>query len=81
MYLPLIALAWLFVAVLMAAAEATAPQGSVLGALVTLVLYGLVPVAILVYILSTPMRRRLRSLRNPAAAPPEPPADARQPPD
>ena len=63
MYLPLIALAWLFVAVLMAAAEATSPQGSVLGALVTLVLYGLVPVAILVYILSTPMRRKLRAQR------------------
>lgn len=63
MYLPLIALAWLFVALLMAAAEATAPNGSVLGALVTLVLYGLVPVAILVYILSTPMRRQLKRLR------------------
>lgn len=63
MYLPLIALAWLFVALLMAAAEATAPQGSVLGALVTFVLYGLIPVGILVYILSTPMRRQLKRLR------------------
>lgn len=63
MYLPLIAFAWLFVAVLMAAAEATAPQGTVLGALVTLALYGCLPVAILVYILSAPMRRKLRALR------------------
>lgn len=69
MYLPLIALAWLFVAVLMAAAEATAPSGSVLGALVTLVLYGLVPVAILVYILSTPMRRQLKRQREQSPPP------------
>lgn len=72
MYLPLIAFAWLFVAVLMAAAEATAPQGSVLGALVTLLLYGCIPVAVLVYILSTPMRRKLKRLQEQS-----PPRDGR----
>ncbi|MBB5203668.1 membrane protein implicated in regulation of membrane protease activity [Inhella inkyongensis] len=61
MYLVLIA--WLFVVVLMAAAEATSPQGSVLGALITLVFYGLLPCALLAYILGTPARkRRLRQL-------------------
>lgn len=59
MYLVLIA--WLYVAVLMAVAEATASNGTVLGAIVTFVLYGVLPVAILGYILGTPARKaRLR---------------------
>jgi membrane protein implicated in regulation of membrane protease activity len=56
----IVAIAWLFVAVLMAAAEATSSQGSLLGAFFTLILYGLLPVAIVVYILGTPARRRAR---------------------
>ncbi|MBI5269860.1 MAG: hypothetical protein HY856_09315 [Burkholderiales bacterium] len=56
----IVAIAWLFVAVLMAAAEATSSQGSLLGAFFTLLLYGLLPVAIVVYILGTPTRRRAR---------------------
>lgn len=56
----IVAIAWLFVAVLMAAAEATSSQGSLLGAFFTLLLYGLLPVAIVVYILGTPARRRAR---------------------
>lgn len=69
MFLHLIAIAWMFVVVLMAAAEATAPQGSVLGALVTLLLYGLLPLAILLYILGTPLRRKVRRAREEAAMP------------
>ena len=61
MYLVLIA--WLFVVVLMAAAEATSPQGSVLGALITLVFYGLLPCALLAYILGTPARKRQQQRR------------------
>lgn len=60
----LIVIAWLYVTVMMALAEAASPQGSILGALVTLLLYGLLPVAILIYILGTPERkRRLRARR------------------
>jgi hypothetical protein len=54
----LIAIGWLYVALMMSVAEATHSQGSVLGALVTFVLYGLAPVALLMYILGTPARKR-----------------------
>jgi membrane protein implicated in regulation of membrane protease activity len=63
MFLPLIAIAWLYVALMMAVAEASSPVGSLLGAIVTFALYGLGPVALLLYILGTPMRKKLRRLR------------------
>jgi Kef-type K+ transport system membrane component KefB len=56
----LILIAWIYVALMMALAEATSPQGSWLGALLTLFLYGLLPMAILGYILGSPARRRAR---------------------
>lgn len=54
----LIVIAWLYVTVMMAITEASAPNGSLLGAAITLVLYGLLPCAILAYILGTPGRKR-----------------------
>jgi hypothetical protein len=56
MYLVLIA--WLYVTLMMALAEATSPTGTVLGAVVTFVLYGLLPMGIVGYILGTPARKR-----------------------
>jgi len=56
----IIALGWIFVALLMSLVEATSPQGSLLGAAITLVLYGVLPVAVLLYVLNTPYRRRAR---------------------
>jgi len=56
----LVAIAWMFVVVLMSAAEAMSPIGSVLGALVTLVLYGVLPLSIVLYVMGTPSRRRAR---------------------
>jgi len=67
----LVVMAWLYVVVLMAVAEATSTTGSVLGALITLVLYGLLPLSIVVYILGTPGRRRkihAREMQERAAA-------------
>ena len=62
MYLVLIA--WFYVTLMMAVAEALAPNGTVLGAVVTFVLYGLLPMAIVGYILGTPARKRaLRAAR------------------
>lgn len=61
MYLVLIA--WLYVALMMAVAEATHSNGSVLGAIVTFVMYGLLPAGLLMYVLSTPARRRAKHLR------------------
>ena len=56
MYLVLIA--WLYVTLLMAVAEATSPAGSVMGAVITFTLYGLLPMGIVGYILGTPGRKR-----------------------
>jgi mannose/fructose/N-acetylgalactosamine-specific phosphotransferase system component IID len=56
----LVAIAWMYVVVLMTAAEATAPNGTMLGALMTFLLYGLLPVSILVYLMRTPARKRAR---------------------
>ena len=56
MYLVLIA--WLYVVLMMAVAEATSPMGTLLGAIMTFVLYGLLPMSIVGYILGTPSRKR-----------------------
>lgn len=56
----IVAVAWIFVVVLMSLAEATSPQGSVLGAFFTLVLYGVLPLTIVLYVMGTPARRRAR---------------------
>ena len=54
----LIVITWAYVTLMMGVAEATSPQGTLLGALVTFTLYGLLPMGILVYILGTPGRKR-----------------------
>lgn len=54
---------WLYVALMMAVAEATNTTGTVLGALVTFVLYGAGPVALVVYLMATPARKKIRKLR------------------
>lgn len=56
----LVAIAWLYVVVMMALAEALSPQGSVLGAFFTLMLYGALPVVVVLYIMGAPHRRRAR---------------------
>ena len=54
----LVAIAWMYVVLMMALAEALSPQGTVLGAIVTFVLYGCAPLALVLYLLGTPGRRR-----------------------
>ncbi len=56
----LVAIAWMYVVLMMAAAEATSSTGSLLGALVTFVFYGVLPLSIVMYLLNTPARRRAR---------------------
>ena len=63
----LIAIAWGYVVLMMAAAEATSATGSLLGAAVTLLLYGVLPLALLTYILGTPGRKRRRKAAEAAA--------------
>ncbi|MFG6449336.1 hypothetical protein ACG0Z6_13990 [Roseateles sp. BYS180W] len=45
---------------MMTIAEAMSPQGSVLGAVFTLLLYGVLPLSVLLYVLGTPQRRAAR---------------------
>ncbi len=71
----LIAIAWAYVAVMMAAAEATSPQGTLFGAFITLMLYGVLPLGLLLYILGTPGRKPRR--RASQALAPSAQADAR----
>ena len=54
----LIVIAWLYVTLLMALTEAFSTQGSVLGAIITFVFYGLLPMALVVYLMGTPLRRK-----------------------
>jgi hypothetical protein len=54
----LVIIGWLYVALMMAVAEATNSGGTVIGAAITFVLYGAVPVAIVTYIMMTPARKR-----------------------
>lgn len=76
----LIAIAWIYVALMMALAEATHAQGSVLGALMTFLLYGVGPLALVIYLLGTPQRRAARRAAEAAAAS-APVADAGLSPD
>jgi len=57
-FIHLIVIGWLYVAVMMAVAEATNTTGTVLGAIFTFLLYGLAPVVLVVYLMGTPGRRR-----------------------
>jgi hypothetical protein len=63
----LVAIAWMYVVLMMAVVEAMSAQGTVLGALVTLTLYGLLPLGIVLYLMGTPQRRKQR-LREEAQA-------------
>ena len=58
-----VAIAWIYVVLLMSVAEAASPQGSLLGALVTFVFYGVLPLSIVLYILGTPARKKMRRQR------------------
>lgn len=64
----LVAIGWMYVVLLMAIVEALSPNGGVLGAILTFVFYGVLPLSILLYILGTPARRRALRAREVAAA-------------
>jgi predicted membrane channel-forming protein YqfA (hemolysin III family) len=57
----LVALGWMYVVLMVAAAEAVSPQGSLLGAFFTIVGWGVIPLAVVLYILATPSRRAARA--------------------
>ena len=65
----LVVIAWMYVVLLMSLAEAFSSQGSLLGALVTFVLYGVLPLSIVLYILGTPARKRALAQQAQSEAP------------
>lgn len=60
MFMYLVVIGWLYVALMMAAAEAGSSNGTVLGAIVTFLLYGAGPVALVIYLMLEPARKRRR---------------------
>ncbi|MES2975539.1 MAG: hypothetical protein V4757_18115 [Pseudomonadota bacterium] len=54
----LVVIAWIYVVLMMAVAEATSTNGTVLGAIVTFLLYGVGPIALVVYLMGSPFRRK-----------------------
>jgi hypothetical protein len=56
----LVAIAWIYVVLMVAVVEATSPQGTLLGAFFTLLLYGVLPLAIVGYLFFGTARGRAR---------------------
>ena len=59
----IVAIAWIYVALMMGVAEATNTNGTVLGGIVTFILYGILPTGIIIYIMDAPRRKRVRLAR------------------
>jgi len=56
----IVAIAWIYVALMMSVAEAANTNGTVLGGIVTFILYGILPSAIIIYIMDAPRRKRVK---------------------
>lgn len=56
----IVPIAWLYVALMMAVTEATNTTGTVLGGIITFVLYGLAPVALVIYLMGAPRRSQTK---------------------
>ena len=65
----LVAIAWMYVVVMMAIVEAGSPNGTVLGAVFTFVLYGALPLSIVLYLMRSPARKRARLAAEALATP------------
>ncbi|APW46129.1 hypothetical protein [Rhodoferax antarcticus] len=59
----IVPIAWLYVALMMALAEATASNGTVVGAVITFLFYGVLPISLVVYVMGTPARKRAIKVR------------------
>jgi hypothetical protein len=63
----IVAIAWIYVVGMASIVEALSPQGTVLGALVTFVFYGVAPLSVVLYLLGTPARKKARRRAEAAA--------------
>jgi hypothetical protein len=57
----LVVIAWAYVVLMVAVVEATSSAGTLLGALLTLLGWGVLPLSIVTYLMGTPARRRARA--------------------
>jgi hypothetical protein len=64
----IIAIAWIYVTLLMSVAEANNTNGTLLGAIVTFILYGILPTALMVYLMGAPQRNKARKAKEAAWA-------------
>ncbi|MDE2371156.1 MAG: hypothetical protein KGN16_19465 [Burkholderiales bacterium] len=65
----IVTVAWIYVVLMVAVVEATSRGGTLLGACMTFVFWGLLPLSIVLYVMGTPGRRRAR--RRAASKPPD----------
>jgi hypothetical protein len=72
----LLIIGWTYVVLMMAISEANSTQGTLLGAVLTFLLYGVLPLSIMVYLMATPARRSRRQAQLKAAAQPQHPVSA-----
>jgi membrane protein implicated in regulation of membrane protease activity len=63
MYLTLVILGWLYVALMMAVAEATSSNGTLAGAVFTFLAFGVAPVSLVAWFMARPALRRAREKR------------------
>ena len=56
----LVVIAWVYVALMVAVAEAASSNSTLLGAAFTFLMWGLLPLSIVVYLMGSPARRRAR---------------------
>jgi hypothetical protein len=64
----IVAIAWIYVVLMMAIVEALSTQGSVIGAIFTFLLYGVLPLSIVMYVMGAPARRSARRAADAAAS-------------
>ena len=64
----IIAIAWIYVTLMMSVAEANNTNGTVLGAIVTFILYGILPTALIVYLMGAPQGNKWRKTKKTAWA-------------
>lgn len=62
----IVVIAWMYVVLMMSVAEATNATGTVLGAIVTFIFYGLLPIALVVYLMRSPARNRANKAKRDA---------------
>ena len=64
----LVVIAWAYVVLMVAVAEAASSNGTLLGATLTFLMWGVLPLSIVTYLMGTPARRRARKSAEAEAA-------------